>query len=605
MNSMDTLLQAIRILRPELPLLLGQDYESFQAQLDQFLMQLQDDPVARPFARALILDLFYRYPPALSRLLSVIDELTGARDAIFRGAKGYPATGTGATASPTVTRYTDISCPRRVWIDTPRLTVTVGLTLEASRFSEDVQGLAVQVDQPVIVRASAPGFALLGPEEQTIAVLAEADSAPAVFFLQPQALGPTRVTFDFLQGGNPVGTASVEVEISAFPVEAGAERRPAQLLRAQPAAQPPDSKLYIAYERFQAQPALVFTLMRAGEVGRTFHPVPLSGDPQEHAEGLYRKLTRFSQRRDRRSVPADDIDRRVRTFGQNLWQELIPDELKAVYAEEREAWRDKSLLVISDEPYFPWELVWPFDLQGRWGDEAPWCITTRFSRWLRRDQHGNGHEAPPVDLSMARLACLTPGDSRLPFARQERALLRDLAQRKGLADASPAQASRPAALDLLDRGGYDWLHAATHGEFDLETPDSASAILLEDRQTLTPDDFTGPEIMGYIHRQRPAFVFNACHGGRQGWALTRLGGWANRLLSSGAGLFLAPLWAVSDAQALAFAETFYGELLAGQTAAEAVHAGRLAAQRPGDPTWLAYSLYAHPNARLERSASSR
>jgi hypothetical protein len=50
-----------------------------------------------------------------------------------------------------------------------------------------------------------------------------------------------------------------------------------------------------------------------------------------------------------------------------------------------------------------------------------------------------------------------------------------------------------------------------------------------------------------------------------------------------------PLWSVTDANALSFAETFYRELLAG---------GRRTARTAGDPTWLAYSVYAHPNARV-------
>ena len=58
------------------------------------------------------------------------------------------------------------------------------------------------------------------------------------------------------------------------------------------------------------------------------------------------------------------------------------------------------------------------------------------------------------------------------------------------------------------------------------------------------------------------------------------------------------MWSVTDANALTFAETFYGELLGGATVAEAVRSGRQAARAAGDPTWLAYSVYAHPNARV-------
>ena len=133
---------------------------------------------------------------------------------------------------------------------------------------------------------------------------------------------------------------------------------------------------------------------------------------------------------------------------------------------------------------------------------------------------------------------------------------------------------------------------------DAAAPDAGAAIRLQGADLLTPEDLVGPEIESYIRRARPAFFFNVCHGGQQGWALTRLGGWANRLIRAGAGLFIAPLWSVTDANALAFAEKFYRQLSSGATVAEAVRAGRQAARAVGDPTWLAYSVYAHPNARV-------
>ena len=49
--------------------------------------------------------------------------------------------------------------------------------------------------------------------------------------------------------------------------------------------------------------------------------------------------------------------------------------------------------------------------------------------------------------------------------------------------------------------------------------------------------------------------------------------------------------------ALTFADSFYGQILAGQTVATATYQARLAARQDGDPTWLAYSVYGHPSAR--------
>ena len=513
--------------------------------------------------------------------------------------------GTWARREP-ITRYTDIVCPRRVWVKTPRVSVVVRLTMQFPAYSAAVEELALQAGLPVRVRVDAPAFAVLNEVEQETVGRPEADSPPLVFDLRPLHVGPTRVNFDFFQNGNPVGTASVPVEITAHEVSATAESYSGQKLRLEPDAAPPDRMLYITYERFREQPALVFTLFRAGEVGRTFTPVPLEADPRTHADRLYEHLTLLTQQQDPtakavlgrwRVLPAEDVDRRLRQLGQTLWRDLIPQELKAVYAAERDAWRDGTLLIVSDEPHIPWELVWPYE-PGGWQDEAPWCITMRLTRWLRRDFQGNGHEAPPTRLYVSTLACLAPTDSGLPAAQQERDFLRQWAEQHNLKDVSPEPPTWSGVMDLLEGGTYDWLHVAAHGNFYSAAPEADSALWLQNKRALTPDHIVGPTVEGHINARRPAFVFNACDSGRQGWALTRLGGWANRLISSGAGLFLAPLWTVTDDRAVDFARAFYRELAAGNTVAEAVRQARLAAYRTGDPTWLAYSLYAHPNARL-------
>ena len=211
--------------------------------------------------------------------------------------------------------------------------------------------------------------------------------------------------------------------------------------------------LFIAYERYADQPRLTFTLFRVGEVGRTFHPVKLEGDPQAHSARLYERLTGMAANR---ALPPEDVDRKLRAFGRNLWRDLIPDDLKAIYAAERLAWRDQSLLIVSDEPYFPWELIWPYDAGDAWRDEEPWCATLRLTRWLRRDEQGNGHEAPSVRLSLHGLACLAPASSRLPKAQEERAFLQQLAADRGLDDLSPAT---PTAA----RCSTCWNAAATLG----------------------------------------------------------------------------------------------------------------------------------------------
>ena len=76
------------------------------------------------------------------------------------------------------------------------------------------------------------------------------------------------------------------------------------------------------------------------------------------------------------------------------------------------------------------------------------------------------------------------------------------------------------------------------------------------------------------------------------------GGWATAMLLAGAGAFIGSHWDVTDDLALRFATEFYAHLLAGDTVAAAVRAARLSIRDEGDPTWLAYTVHADPQARL-------
>ena len=83
--------------------------------------------------------------------------------------------------------------------------------------------------------------------------------------------------------------------------------------------------------------------------------------------------------------------------------------------------------------------------------------------------------------------------------------------------------------------------------------------------------------------------------------MTRLGGWAEAFVGRcRCGAFLAPQWAVDDELACAFARAFYDALEDGRTLGQATQLarGRLAGLSPHDPAYLAYSVYAYPNARV-------
>ncbi|HSN88522.1 MAG TPA: CHAT domain-containing protein, partial [Thermoanaerobaculia bacterium] len=68
----------------------------------------------------------------------------------------------------------------------------------------------------------------------------------------------------------------------------------------------------------------------------------------------------------------------------------------------------------------------------------------------------------------------------------------------------------------------------------------------------------------------------------------------------GAGAFIGPYWSVRDQAAGSFARAFYRELLTGEPIGEAARRARLEVREkhPGNPTWLAYTVYADPLARV-------
>jgi CHAT domain-containing protein len=180
--------------------------------------------------------------------------------------------------------------------------------------------------------------------------------------------------------------------------------------------------------------------------------------------------------------------------------------------------------------------------------------------------------------------------------------LTELLRRHGVDQVALDRCTWRAVMNLLERGGYTWLHAAAHGDFDGSDVGREALLHLENGKALTTADVVGPSIEQHVGTVRPAFVFNACHAGRLGWGLTDLAGWADHLVSLGAGMVLGPFWAVRDDTAETLAQGFYEALLAGATVAEALQHARRAARRDDDPSWLAYSLHAHPNARLALTA---
>ena len=502
----------------------------------------------------------------------------------------------------------------------------VQLTLDrpkASRIDETVTVVFPEPQEPemVEVRVTAPGFSeRTGVWSRTMAVYAYQDSQPAVFLLRAgDQTGDHRITVDFYHRGRNVGSFAFLTQVSAFgptgrtrggpggtPV-AGEERTSPQPLRpfpglALPDQPPPPVDVELRIVTGNQANSLHFTLHSAlAHVGyhwRDMGSVTLTAaNPGQYVEALFQELSQLA------AQPVDELSEadarvkedRIRAIGEQLFQDLFPEKLRREYwrlKRLREAGKIRSLLITSDEPWIPWELVRPYEVDPDTDEEREDDFLAggfQLTRWLA----GRG----PADRVQIRAARLVAPVLDLAFVEEEVAYFRDRLPQAGV-QVGPPVATRQEVLALLRQGGVQLLHFAAHGRFDPAQADR-SPLTLQDG-VITPEDFSGSQARG-LRRDHPLIFLNTCHSARVAFVLTRLGGWAEKLVAElGVSAFIGTHWEVNDLLAAEFATQFYGNLHRGQPLGQAFHNARLAIRKrqPANPTWLAYTLYGDPNSRV-------
>jgi CHAT domain-containing protein/WD40 repeat protein len=321
---------------------------------------------------------------------------------------------------------------------------------------------------------------------------------------------------------------------------------------------------------------------------------------REWQQSVYANLSRARSRTGDQQASAKEIER----LGMDLYNSLIPEPLRQEMPrllaagrtiQEREN-RSMSLLITSDEPWVPWEMVRPYDLET---DEADDFLAGRWQicRWLA----GPG-QTDRVQVMAARLIA---SDLDLKFVEQEKLSFDEM---KGWGvDIGPRPLQRLEEVQaLLEEGGVELLHFATHGNFDSEHPDEAG-IYLADRALLSTRDLRGSRVRG-LRQARPIIFLNACHTAQMGFTLTGLGSWVERMLIDvRASAFIGTLWEVNDELAAEFSHRFYQALWQKATLGEAFYTARQHVRnlQPANSTWLAYTLYGHPNTRINFGSTPR
>ncbi len=360
---------------------------------------------------------------------------------------------------------------------------------------------------------------------------------------------------------------------------------------------PPDLEMRVKADTSFGQTRLNVTLHSPAGVAPFTHqeiagPV-LQASPMQLQQSLLQQIEGWGAGVDLGGalILRDEVDRKLTGLGRDLWRQLFTGDMRQAYRRFRSSVR--SLLIISDEPWIPWEMVKPFDDEGEPLDDPFFAERFELTRWL------TGNRPLPGDINVHALACIT-GTGHLPLASQEKDLVTRLTrQGKGVRDETPAVSSVNALIELLEKGGLGLLHFALHGTFDPAMPNEAG-LPLADGSVFRPSDLHGPA-QTQISQDRPMVVLNACSSGRQAWTWTELGGWADRWVRiCGCGAFHWPSLESPRLHGIRVRPRFlrcpgprrgFGESRSGT---------RRAAQESslGNPSWLAYTVYGHPNARL-------
>lgn len=298
---------------------------------------------------------------------------------------------------------------------------------------------------------------------------------------------------------------------------------------------------------------------------------------------------------------------RLQANGIVMANELLPDKVREALWTHRDAIR--AIQVISEEPFIPWELLYINDRKsgqaGR-GFLAEWGLV----RWL----HSTPWPGPKLAMRSDRVNYVIPAyldpALRLDGAAAEREMLAKL-----FGNPREVSADSISVTDFLQQhaGDCDVLHFACHGEAAQRAVMTADLLMAGSNVDggFAQDSLSADQVKAFARfaerGPRPTIFINACQTGRPGRGIGGgVAGFVDAFLRPfselGAGALVGALWSVDDKLAYSFADAFYRSLKDGNVLVEAVRTAREAAKSRKELTWLAYSVYGNPFARVEGDA---
>ena len=349
--------------------------------------------------------------------------------------------------------------------------------------------------------------------------------------------------------------------------------------------------LILEVQRRDQQGHVLLEYRLRGSFGEVGWEQQLDTDPFNYFKGLFERIEAIG------SGSSEEAARRSRRqlagLGGTLADRLLPTGLRERLLAEAgpELSIDASaptLWVISDEPWIPWEML---RLRGPAGEGPHLAEVFALTRW-------SWERAAPRGFPLGRIGLVIPDpvNSGLPatVGEGEDVLAR---RQEGEREVEEVPARYNDVVDHFVGGGFSGWHFSGHALAVKETPDLSGLLLDDDRLEATDLRTSGCDLSD----DHPIVFLNACRSARMNLSLSGLGGLVEAFLEIGAGALIGTHWTVEDKRARAFAKAFYEFFLVlNEPIGEAARQARLWLRKefPGDPTWLAYTVFAHPAAAV-------
>ncbi|MEU7799492.1 CHAT domain-containing protein [Micromonospora arborensis] len=420
---------------------------------------------------------------------------------------------------------------------------------------------------PVTVTVHAPaGLHAEGPLQQTVLVLPDEDPNPIRFGFGAHTPGLHRIDVTAWAGGTFLSEVSVEVSVAdGGPFRDG---QPKTAPMGAPQARPGEVTLEVRFDGSR------YTFQLRSDAA-LFAPVveSITNTPNAAVENAIKELQQLAGGGSRYNAA---MTREViRSAGIQLWSEMVPADVRDQF------WQvgaDMSAFTIAtDHDVVPWELLYPLSAERDAGFLVEQVPVVRRTYGQRRNAN--------VGLRNPRFVVPPKAPTG---AHEEIATIRAIL---GAADSEPITRA-DELLTLINSGTLGATHFACHNTFS-----SDGSFIDMDGGRFKPALLAEASIRKLLAEAGPLVFINACRSAGVAPTYTKMLGWAQQFMSSGAGAFVGTLWAVRSDSSARFATAFYQSLADGATLGAAALAARVEQQDdPLDPTWLAYTVYGDPFA---------